>query len=175
MKVTSVKINRENKNVEIIVSSQIPFTEYKKAGSDFDLDAVRSRNTGYNMDLLGAFSKRIIASLQRRMDACLNNLQNHIDDIVYCDEIGCILYKRKDGSHGRFNLPSYTCMVDCVAALKQSNYKTVLREFAWIDQIIKALLNDTEQNHSDEGIFKWSDLVSLLTELHMFGCRHENA
>jgi len=168
MKTTSIKINRENRNVEITVSNQIPFTKFKEAGSDFDLDSIRNRRTGYNMDLLSAFSKRIIASLQRRMDACLNNLQNHVDDIVYCDEVGCILYKRK-GSYGKFNLPSYSCMVDCVAALKQSNYKTVLEEYGWIDQILKAILNDTEQDHSDEGCFKWSELISMLCEKHMFG------
>lgn len=173
MKVTTVRVNRENRNVEISVSNQIPFTPYKK-GSDFDLDSIRSNRVGYNMDLLGAFSKRIIASLQRRMNACLNNLQNHIDDIVYCDEIGSILYKRKDGSHGKFNLLSYIWMGDCVSALKRSDYKTVLGEYGWIDQIIKALLNDSEQDHSDEGIFKYSDLVSLLMEIHMLGGRHEN-
>jgi hypothetical protein len=66
-------------------------------------------------------------------------------------------------------------MLDCINALKQSDYKTVLESPGWIDQIIKAFLNDTEQDHSDEGVFKWSDLMSLLTELHMFECRHENA
>ena len=39
------------------------------------------------------------------------------------------------------------------------------------DQKIKALLNDTEQDHSDCGGFKYSELVSMLCELHAFGTK----
>ena len=154
----------EIKITENGISFQIPSVN-KQAGSDFDLDMAR-RNKGYAYDLLGSFSARLIASLERRMKACFTNLVGHINDIEYANECGRVVYHRKDGTYGTFNLPSYNTMKDAISALKEGQWKQFLESGIYLDQTLKALLNDTEQDHSDEGSFKYSELVSLLCEFY---------
>lgn len=153
------------------VNIRVPFCN-KQKGSDFDLDQIRKKRESRNWDILGTFSKRIISSLERRMYACQENLVRHLDDVVYSDEAGCILYSRKDGSEGNFNTHSFNAMKDCVTAFKQSRWRDILSNPFWIDQILKALLNDTEQDHRDEGQLKYSNLISLLCEIHLMGTQH---
>lgn len=155
----------EIKLTENGISFQIPFVN-KQAGSDFDLDKARMRNLGYAYDLLGSFSARLIASLERRMKACFTNLINHINDIEYSDGCGQIIYQRKDGSFGKFNVTSYNIMDNAISLLKDGKWKQFLESGIYLDQTLKALLNDTEQDHSDEGSFKYSELVSLLCEFY---------
>lgn len=163
----TVKTFPENQYTELNVSVRIPFCN--KCDSDNDMNEMRKKREAHNWDLLGTFSKRIIDSLERRMRACQENLVRHLDDVVYSDEFGCIVYRRKDGSEGKFNTHSFNAMIDCVKALKQSCWRSILENPFWIDQILKALLNDTEQNHSDESVLKYSDLISLLCEIHLMG------
>ena len=101
------------------------------------------------------------------MAACQGNLVRHLDDIEYSDECGHIVYRRKDGSTGTFNVPSFNAMKDAVVALKQSRWRDFKNTPVWIDQTIKALMNDPEQDHSDIGKLKYSDLVSFLCEAHL--------
>ena len=136
----------------------------KPAGSDFDIDKAKARGLGVMLDIVGAFSPRIIGSLQRRMKACQQLLINHIDDIEYNDGQH-ICWRRKDGTTGNFNIPSFQAMQDCVKALEHSCFKEFTQKKPWVDQTLKALLNDTEQDHSDCGGFKYSQLVSILCEL----------
>ena len=166
MENTSVKVFRENKYTELCTTIQIPFCN-KQKGQDFDIDKSRKRTEAYVFDLIGSFAPRIIASLERRMTACQGNLVRHLDDIEYSDECGHIVYRRKDGSTGTFNVPSFNAMKDAVTALKQSRLRDFRSTPAWIDQTIKALMNDTEQDHSDIGKLKYSDLVSFLCEAHL--------
>jgi hypothetical protein len=98
------------------------------------------------------------------MQACQRNLLNHLEDIEYNDGRH-ICWRRKDGTGGDFNVPSFEAMQDCVSALKDSSFSEFLKQKLWIDQTLKALLNDTEQDHSDMGGFRYSRLVSLLCEL----------
>lgn len=142
----------------------IPKKSGKPAGSDFDLDKVRQKSTNLMMDIIGAFSPRIIASLERRMQACQRNLLNHLEDIEYNDGQH-ICWRRKDGTGGDFNVPSFRAMQDAVKALEHSCFKEFCSMKVWIDQTLKALLNDTEQDHSDMGGFRYSQLVSILCEL----------
>lgn len=142
----------------------IPKKFGKPAGSDFDLDKVRQRGIALMMDIIGAFSPRIIASLERRMQACQRNLLNHLEDIEYNDGMH-ICWRRKDGTGGDFNVPSFKAMQDAVKALEHSCFREFCTKKVWIDQTLKALLNDTEQDHSDCGGFRYSQLVSVLCEL----------
>lgn len=169
---TSIKICRENKYTEMSMTIQIPFCN-KQKGVDFDIDKSRKRAEAYLFDLIGSFAPRMIASLERRMRACQENLIRHLNDVEYSDECGHIVYRRKDGSTGTFNVPSFNAMRDAVKALKQSCWRDFSNNPIWIDQTIKALLNDTEQDHSDCGKLKYSDLVSMLCELHAFGPKNE--
>jgi hypothetical protein len=63
-------------------------------------------------------------------------------------------------------------MQEAVECLKQSDWRGYMSNPFYVDQTLKALLNDTEQNHSDEGQLKYSDLVSLLCEIHLMGTQH---
>ena len=117
------------------------------------------------MDLIGAYSPLLIASLKRRMQACEENLIRHLDDIEYADDCGHIVYVRKDKTRGSFNVPSFNAMNTAIATLQKSKFKSFLENKIWIDQTLKALLNDTEQHHEDMKGFKYSELISLLCEL----------
>ena len=142
----------------------IPKKYGKPAGSDFDIDKAKARGLGMMLNIVGAFSPRIINSLQRRMQACQSLLINHINDIEYNDGMHICWY-RKDGTGGDFNIPSFQAMQDAVKALEHSCFKEFCTKKVWIDQTLKALLNDTEQDHSDMGGFRYSQLVSILCEL----------
>ena len=171
MKNTSVKVYRENKYTEMSMIIQIPFCN-KQKGVDFDLDKSRKRAEAFLFDLIGSFAPRMIASLERRMRACQENLIRHLDNVEYSDECGHIVYRRKDGSTGTFNVPLFNRIKDAVTALKQSKWREFKDNPFWIDQTLKALLNDTEQDRSDSGQLKYSDLVSFLCEAHINGFQH---
>lgn len=156
--------NETEKNVEMSFTLLIPKKSGKPAGSDFDLDKARQRGIAIMMNIIGAFSPRIIASLERRMQACQSLLIAHINDIEYNDGMH-ICWRRKDGTGGDFNIPSFRAMQDAVKALEHSCFKEFCTMKVWIDQTLKALLNDTEQDHSDMGGFRYSQLVSILCEL----------
>ena len=164
---TKINVYPENKYTELSLNVRIPFVN--RAGSDFDIDKARKKREAWVFDLIGSFSKRMIDSLERRMKACQENLVRHLDDVIYSDEWGHIEYRRKDGSIGQFNVQSLKSMQDAVKALKQSCWREFSNNPVWIDQTIKALLNDTGQDHSDCGTLKYSNLVSFLCEVHMFG------
>ena len=163
--------NETEKNVEMSFTLLIPKKSGKPAGSDFDLDKVRQRGIVLMMDIIGAFSPRIIASLERRMQACQSLLINHINDIEYNDGQH-ICWRRKDGTGGDFNIPSFRAMQDAVKALEHSCFREFCSMKVWIDQTLKALLNDTEQDHSDCGGFRYSQLVSILCELQACPIEH---
>jgi hypothetical protein len=133
-------------------------------GADGDIDSFKQRAFARMLDIIGAFSPRLIVSLERRMQACQRNLLNHLEDIEYNDGHH-ICWRRKDGTGGEFNVPSFEAMKDAVKALEQSCFKEFCTKKIWIDQTLKALLNDTEQDHSDCGGFRYSQLVSILCEL----------
>ena len=156
--------NETEKNIEMSFTLLIPKKSGKPTGSDFDLDKVRQKSIALMMDIIGAFSPRIIASLERRMQACQSLLIAHINDIEYNDGHH-ICWCRKDGTGGDFNVPSFQAMQDAVKALEHSCFKEFCTKKLWIDQSLKALLNDTEQDHSDCGGFRYSQLVSILCEL----------
>ena len=143
----------------------INYCNKQRKGSDFDIDAMRQRSINYSMDLIGAYSPILIASLERRIQACEQNLIRHLDDIEYADNCGHIVYVRKDKTRGGFNVLSFNAMKDALVALRNGKYNSFLKNKCWIDQTLKALLNDTEMHHEDRGCFKYSDLISLLCEL----------
>ena len=166
---TKINVYPENQYTEINI--RIPFCKRQK-GSDFDIDKCCKQREAWLFDLIGSYRDVIIASLERRMQSCQNNLIRHIGDVVESDEYGHIVYRRKDSSEGNFNTYSFNEMQDAVKALKQSCWREYINNPFWIDQTIKAFLNDTVQDHSDKGIFKYSDLVSFLCEVHLNGFQH---
>ena len=161
MKVVKVEIE----NGEVKITSQ-EFNVIDFGGSDYDLDKARMEAKEFPRKLLRVYKDVLIGALTRRMQACLHNLANHLEDIVYADEEGHIIYRRKDGSLGNFNLLSFNAMKDCIILLDQA-LPVVLGNPIMVDQLLKALLNDTEQHHEDRGTYKYSELISMLCECHM--------
>ena len=138
---------------------------------DFDNVLTESQVKGTCADIIGAFSSRIIASLERRQNACKAKLFKNIGT-AFTDPDGLQIVYKEDNRTCIFNMPSYEAMSDCINALQFSQFRSVLESPMWIDQIIKALLNDTEQNHEDAGGFKYSQLVSMLCGLHLNNAEH---
>jgi len=123
-----------------------------------------------SMDLLGAFSKRIIESLKRRQEACVAKLVKNMGS-AFVQEFGAQIFFKEGKRLCTFNIPSYQIMDRCIDMLQRSQFKSLIEHdqaAVFADQILKALLNDPEQNHEDAGGFKYSQLVSLLCELHMY-------
>lgn len=162
MKNTTCFAENEN-NVKMTLTLNIP-KKGGNCGSDFDIDKARKQGIATMIDIIGAFSPRLIASLERRMNACQQLLVNHLNDIEYNDGRH-ICWRRKDGTGGEFNVPSFKGMQDAVKALEHSCFLEFCSKKMWIDQTLKALLNDTEQDHTDMGGFPYSRLVSILCEL----------
>ena len=159
MKAIKVTIS---KNGEVKITSQ----EFDViGGSDFDLDKIRIERKDFPIKLLRVYKDILIGSLTRRMQACSHNLAAHLEDIIYADENGHIVYRRKDGSLGNFNLPTFNAMRDCIILLDQA-LPVVLENPIMIDQLLKALLNDTEHHNEDRGTYKYSDLISMLCDYH---------
>lgn len=163
MKSTSFEMTENG--IQMMCQIGINYCNKQQRGSDFDLDAMRKKSVNYSTDLIGTYSPILIASLKRRMQACEENLIHHLDSIEYADNCGHIVYVRKDKTRGGFNVPSFNAMKDAIKALSQSEFKSFLENKCWIDQTLKALLNDTEMHHEDKGCFKYSELISLLCEL----------
>ena len=161
MKNTTCFAENEN-NVKMTFTLNIPKKGGK--GSDFDIDKARKKGVALMIDIIGAFSPRIIASLERRMQACQRLLISHLEDIEYNDGKH-ICWRRKDGTGGDFNVPSFQAMQDAVKALEHSCFLEFCSKKIWIDQTMKSLLNDTEQDHTDMDGFPYSRLVSVLCEL----------
>jgi len=154
-----------NDNLEMTTTLSIPKKNGNPyVGSDFDLDKARQQGLGLMLDVIGAFSPRLISSLQRRMSSCRRLLISHLEDIEYNDGRH-IMYRRKDGTVGNFNVDSFKNMQDIIKAFEHSCFKEFCSKKGWVDQVLKALLNDTEQDHSDCNGFKYSQLVSILCEL----------
>jgi len=123
-----------------------------------------------SMDILGAFSKRIIESLKRRQEACVAKLVKNMGS-AFVQEYGAQIFFKEGKRLCTFNIPSYQVMDECIDMLQNSQFREILEHpqvFVFADQMLKALLNDPEQNHEDAGGFKYSQLVSLLCEIHMY-------
>lgn len=115
--------------------------------------------------IINAFSPRIIASLKRRMTACQQLLVNHINEIEYNNGVN-VCWRRKDGSFAYFNIPSFMAMQSALEKLEEEAQPAL--EPGEIDQILKALLNDTEKiSHEDANGYKWSELISILCWYHV--------
>lgn len=120
-------------------------------------------------NLLAAFAPMLIESIGRRMEACKTKLFKNIASAVSLPGGFAILYKHGNRLES-FNLPSFDAMERGVNMLKDGLWEDFLQDAPVIDQTIKALMNDPQefQAHQDMGGFAYSQLVSLLTEVHFF-------
>ena len=157
----NIKFQNTENGLSISITQTIK--NYEPTG--FEISPVEERNNhrGYTCDVIGAFSQRLIASLERRMQACQNNLLNHLEDCVsHHGEV--ITWVRKDGTQGSFSIKSFEVMEKAIAILKGGAWQKFINNGYMLEQSIKALMNDTEQDHSDTNGFRYSELVSVLIE-----------
>lgn len=166
MKEERLKVTIMSDRIQIRKISEIPFCNKQQHGADFDLDGARHHCQEYAKSIIETYVDILIGTLRRRMSACILHLQIHLDDIEYADNCGHICWRRNDGTHGQFNVHSYEAMEQAIKALKDGCYKEFLEKPIWIDQTLKALLNDPIDNHKDLKEHKYSELVSLLCEAH---------
>lgn len=146
------------------VSFILPEKDYSDAEylSEYEI-----KQRTYN--LLAAFAPMLIESLGRRMDACKTKLFKNIASAASVHDGYAILYKHGNRLES-FNLPSFNAMERGMNMLKDGMWDDFLRDAPVIDQTIKALMNDPQefQTHQDMGGFAYSQLVSMLTEVHLF-------
>ena len=161
------KIFIRSNGIQLRSITEIPFCNKQQHGSDFDLDGARRHCQEYAQGIIEDYVDTLIGTLQRRMAACMLHLQLHLEDIDYADSYGHICWKRKDGSYGQFNVRSYDAMEQAIEVLKKGNFGEFLNNSIWIDQTLKALLNDPVGNNVNTKEHKFSELVSLLCEAHV--------
>lgn len=152
--------------IQLTVVNTIAFCNKQQHGADFDLDGARCHCQEYAKSIIEEYVDILIGTLTRRMTACVLHLQLHLNDIEYADNCGHICWRRKDGTYGQFNVKGYKAMEQAVKVLKQGCFGEFLEKPVWIDQTLKALLNDPVDNHKDLKEHKYSELVSLLCEAH---------
>jgi len=152
-----MKTNKTKSELELTIS--IPLKEGNKP-------AVRNYKA-YAMDVIGSFSLLLASALKHRMEACQNKLLTHINSIFFNDGCQVMWYNDKQ-EVDYFNVPSYEEMKKCYTALKVGRYVEVVDSPVWIDQLLKALLNDEipMKHDNTNRKFKYSELVSVLCQLH---------
>lgn len=150
---------------------EVPMRE-KKSLTEEEVREIQERAKARLKDILGSFAPRIIASLKRRMKACLTHMLNHAEN-MYTPCEGIIQWDQKNGSHNHFSIYSYNEMLNCIKAFNNGCLDDIMKNAFWMDQILKALLLDPVefQDHTDAGGFRYSELISLLCECHVFGQR----
>lgn len=155
-------VHAENRQVEINLTAFIPMAEIKDASTEERMEA-RRKERARQYDLIGSFSELIIQSVERRMKACQSQLLEHISEAKAYGEY-VFVWKDKRGVTRMFNLASYKLMEDIVKSLRQSDWKFLCTTGPAKVQVVKALMNDPEQDHSDRNDFHYSELVTFLTE-----------
>ena len=83
--------SEHNENGELQLTISIPVKKDQEADG-LTIAQVRA----ISCDILGSFSKRIIASLERRMSACMEKLMNHFDTAFTYPYGGQIFYRAKN-------------------------------------------------------------------------------
>lgn len=163
--------NSENNYATLTLEIEVPVRK-EKFLTEEEVREIEERAKARSKDILGSFAPRIVASLKRRMKACLTHMLNHADNF-YSPCEGIVQWDQKNGSRNYFNIPSYNEMLNCIKAFNNGCLDEIIKNAFWIDQIIKALLNDPVefQDHTDAGGFRYSELISLLCECHVFGQR----
>ncbi len=157
------QIRPTENGVEISINVLFPFI--KKSLSKIALNKIHSDRKEFMQKVLESYRDYLMTVLSDRMNACVNNLFVHREDVVSNDG-NQIVYLRKDGSLNSFNVPSYMAMQDCMYALEHREFNSIADNKVWCDQLIKAICNDRDTNKEDAGTIKFSNLISVLCECH---------
>ena len=106
-----------------------------------------------------AYTNVIVEALKARMEACVNNLIKHSDDIKYCDN-KYITYVRKSGGEHTFSFNAYEAMRGLVKKIQQ--YKLDDLTKLELKQIAKALY--WVEDKTDIEKYTFQDLIDVIDE-----------
>lgn len=104
------------------------------------------------------FEAYINIIVEARMNACVNGLIKHSDDVKYCDS-KYITYTRKSGGEHTFSYNAYDTMQVLV---KIQQYKLGELTKSELKQIAKALY--WVEDKSDIGRYTFQDLIDVIDE-----------
>jgi len=114
--------------------------------------------------ILSAFAVRLLGSLERRMAACESKLMNHLGNALTNGKV--IYWMKKDQTYDHFVIASYEAMAKAAEHIKCEKWSDIMYNELILDQIIKALLNDTEHDHSDSNGYTYAQLITLLMAMY---------
>lgn len=106
-----------------------------------------------------AYTNVIVEALKARMEACVNNLIKHSDDIKYCDN-KYITYVRKSGGEHTFSFNAYEAMRELVKKIQQ--YKLDDLTKLELKQIAKTLY--WVEDKTDIEKYTFQDLIDVIDE-----------
>lgn len=110
-------------------------------------------------EVFEAYTNIIVEALEARMNACVNGLIKHLDDVKYCDS-KYITYTRKSGGEHTFSYNAYDTMQRLVKKIQQ--YKLGELTKSELKQIAKALY--WVEDKSDIGKYTFQDLIDVIDE-----------
>lgn len=135
----------KNQQGNLCVGFEFTQTEYTK-----DIVENPDPNT-----VLYAWREVLIGTLQRRIKACESIMAHHLGDSFLTQGDNVIAWKRNNGTYGYFNIPTWELMKDCLEHLKKRDISTIVENEMFIEQLIKAIMNDAEINRSFEAPSSW--------------------
>lgn len=114
-------------------------------------------------EVFKAYTNIIVEALKARINACVNSLIKHSDDVKYCD-INYITYTRKSGGERTFSYNAYDTMQRLVKKIQK--YKLGELTKSDLKQIAKALY--WVEDKSDIGKYTFQDLIDVIDEYREF-------
>lgn len=152
-------INKKKKELEVNISNgRLNISFSLKSGGEYVCED-KFASAVYRTELIRTFSEYLIGALTRRMEACKRNLLAHLADVCWVSEGGYHI----EWPTGYFNTMSYDVMeegVELLADLEED--AEILNNPLLLDQIIKAICNDTQPHPDKIGEYKFSNLITIL-------------
>lgn len=150
---------RKKKELEVVINNGRLNISFPLKTGEKRVCEDKFASATFRTQLLIAFSEYLIGALSRRMEACKRNLLAHISEICWVSDGGYHI----EWPTGYFNTISYSTMEDGIEILKNLDEDIeVLNNTLLVDQIIKAICNDTEAHPDRVGEFKFSQLITIL-------------
>lgn len=145
-----INVLQNEKEYTISVTIPIKKINFYKTPSKRDFEK-------FAEEVFKAYTNIIVEALEARMNACVNDLIKHSDDIKYCDS-NYITYTT--GGEHTFSYNAYNTMQRLVKKIQQ--YKLGELTKSELKQIAKALY--WVEDKSDIGKYTFQDLIDVIDE-----------
>ena len=147
-----IKVFQNEKEYTISVTIPIKKVNFSETPSKRDFKK-------FAEEVFEAYTNIIVEALEARMNACVNGLIKHSDDVKYCDS-KYITYTRKSGGEHTFSYNAYDTMQRLVKKIQQ--YKLGELTKSELKQIAKALY--WVEDKLDIGKYTFQDLIDVIDE-----------